>query len=95
MPIRTDGVGSWLDTLSAGERLLTDMLVPFQTTQEILLSATVVLCLLLAVAVIVLMWMRTRPREDGAEPVRPPFDPVLLGSAVAVVVMAVVAWTSL
>lgn len=73
----------------------TIMILLLQTTREILLSATVILCLLLAVAVVVLMWMRTRPREDGAEPVSPPFDPVLLGSAIAVVVMAVIAWTSL
>jgi putative copper export protein len=71
------------------------MIVQLQTTRELLLSGTIILCLLLAVATLVLMWMRTRPREDGSEAVRPPFDPVLLGSAVAVVVMAIIAWYSL
>ncbi len=83
-----------MEALSAGEGF-SIVIVLLQTTREILLSATIIICLLLAVATMVLMWMRTRPREDDAESIRPPFDPVLLGSAVAVLVMAVIAWFSL
>jgi putative copper export protein len=50
---------------------------------------------LLAVATMVLMFVRTQSAPTGEDAQRPPFDPVLLGSAVVVIVFALVAFLTL
>lgn len=50
---------------------------------------------LLAIATMVLMFVRTQSAPAGEEAPRPPFDPVLLGSAVIVVVFALIAFMTL
>ena len=69
------------------------MLPLFQTIiPDSVLTGIIIAAVLLSVLTIVLMTLRTRP--SGAERRSPPFDPVLLVSAIAVIVMAGVAyWT--
>jgi len=61
---------------------------------DTVLIGIVVVSIMLAVMTIVLMRVRTRP-IPGGERQRPPFDPVLLGSALAVIIMACIAYLSL
>lgn len=72
------------------------MFLPLQTLiPDSVLTGIVVVSILLAVMTIVLMWMRTRRSDGDGERRSPPFDPVLLGSALAVIVMAVIAYLTL
>ena len=67
----------------------------FQTIiSDSILLGIVAVSILLAVMTIVLMRVRTRP-TPGGERQSPPFDPVLLGSALAVIIMAGIAYLSL
>jgi hypothetical protein len=67
----------------------------FQTRiPDTVLIGIVAVSILLAVMTIVLMRVRTRP-TPGGERQSPPFDPVLLGSAIAVIIMAGIAYLSL
>ncbi|CAN5221962.1 hypothetical protein BH23CHL1_BH23CHL1_20100 [soil metagenome] len=50
---------------------------------------------LLAVATIALMFVRMQSAPAGEEAPRPPFDPVLLGSAIVVLVFALIAFLAL
>lgn len=69
------------------------MLPVFNTTlPQPLLLGLIAICVLLAVATMVLMFVRTQSAPTGEEAPRPPFDPVLLGSAVMVVVFALIAF---
>lgn len=71
------------------------MLPLFQTTiPDSVLTGIIIAAVLLSVLTIVLMRLRTQPSGPGEERRNPPFDPVLLGSAIAVILMAGVAyWT--
>ena len=60
-----------------------------------ILIGIIAVSILLSVVTIVLMRVRTQPATPGEERRNPPFDPVLLGSALAVILMAVVAWWGL
>ena len=50
---------------------------------------------LLAVATIALMFVRMQSVPSGEEAPRPPFDPVMLGSAIVVLVFALIAFLAL
>lgn len=71
------------------------MLPLFQTLiPDSVLVGIIAVAVLLSVLTIVLMQLRTQPSGPDEERRSPPFDPVLLGSAVAVILMAGVAyWT--
>ncbi|HEX2280167.1 MAG TPA: hypothetical protein VHG52_00265 [Thermomicrobiales bacterium] len=69
------------------------MLPQFQTIiPDSILLGIIVVSALLAVATMVLMFVRMQSSPAGEEGRRPPFDPVLLGSAIAVLVLAAVAY---
>jgi hypothetical protein len=71
------------------------MFLLFQTSlPDPVLIGIIVVSSLLALMTIFLMRVRTRP-TPGGERQSPPFDPVLLGSAVAVIIMAGIAYLSL
>lgn len=71
------------------------MLPLFQTIiPDSVLIGIIVAAVLLSVLTIVLMRVRTQPSGTDEERRNPPFDPVLLASAIAVIAMAGVAyWT--
>ena len=50
---------------------------------------------LLAIATMVLMFVRMQSAPAGEETQRPPFDPVLLGSAIVVIVFAAITFLTL
>lgn len=54
----------------------------------------IALCAVLALATLVFVFVRMQPAPAGEER-RPPFDPVLLGSAAAVLIMAIFAYLAL
>lgn len=72
------------------------MLLQFQTViPDSVLTGIVVFSILLAVGTMLLMRVRTEPAGDDGERKRPPFDPVLLASALAVIIMAGIAFMAL
>lgn len=62
---------------------------------EPVLLGLIAISVLLALATMGLMFVRTQSAPDGEKAPRPPFDPVLLGSAVVVVVFALIAFLTL
>lgn len=62
---------------------------------EPLLLGLIAVSSLLAVATTVLMFVRMQSAPPGEEAPRPPFDPVLLGSAMVVIVFAAIAFLTL
>ena len=72
------------------------MLLQFQTLiPDSVLTGIVIFSAALALGTIVLMHMRTQPAGGDGERKSPPFDPVLLASALAVIVMAGIAFMTL
>lgn len=73
------------------------MLPLFQSSvPDSVMLGIVVISALLAVLTIVLMFTRLRQSAPaGEETQSPPFDPVLLGSAIIVLILAAVAYLSL
>ena len=69
------------------------MLPLLQTTvPESVILGIIIVSALLALLTVVLMFMRMQSAPAGEESQRPPFDPVLLGSAITVLVLAAVAF---
>ncbi len=65
------------------------------TLPEPVLLGLIAVSSLLAVVTMVLMFVRMQATPAGEEAPHPPFDPVLLGSAIAVVVFAAIAYLTL
>jgi hypothetical protein len=65
------------------------------TVPDGVLYGIIALSILLAVVTMALMMARMQSTPAGEEVRRPPFDPVLLGSAVAVILMAGIAYLTL
>jgi len=62
------------------------------TLPDPVILGIIALCALLAVMTLVLMFVRMQPTPAGEDSRRTPFDPVLLGSAIAVLLLALIAF---
>jgi hypothetical protein len=71
------------------------MLLLRTSIPDSVLVGIIVLAVILSLLTIVLMRVRTDPAGPGEERRSPPFDPVLLGSAIAVIIMAGIAYFTL